>query len=178
MGEKLKVGRIAFHEAGHGVVSRVLAGKPPRLISIIPTVRFGGWCSVAADPDSPLAQLAVHAAGDEAEALQPRELFVAASMKRRTLTPEQALLSPVGMATTAGEMLDGTTLEGGGMLSDWGAVEDLLAQLETAWRRARHLARRILEQHRAQLWRLASELEKHRAMTADEFESVFCSEAV
>jgi len=186
---------VAYHEAGHAVVAKLLPNTPPvHEVTIIPRGRAGGYTMLLPEEDkyymskSEMMDEIVHLLGGRvAESLVLNDISTGAQNDiERATNSARKMVTEYGMSERLGPMTFGTKSEEVFLGRDLGRTrnysEEVAAEIdreikriiEEAYKRAESLLRGNIEK----LHRVAKALIEKEKLNGEEFEKVFNGEDI
>ena len=186
---------VAYHEAGHAVVAKLLPNTPPvHEVTIIPRGRAGGYTMLLPEEDkyymskSEMMDEIVHLLGGRvAESLVLNDISTGAQNDiERATSIARKMVTEYGMSDRLGPMTFGTKSEEVFLGRDLGRTrnysEEVAAEIdreikriiEEAYKRAESLLRGNIEK----LHRVAKALIEREKLNGEEFEKVFNGEDI
>ncbi|AEM79682.1 MULTISPECIES: ATP-dependent zinc metalloprotease FtsH [Thermoanaerobacter] len=186
---------VAYHEAGHAVVAKLLPNTPPvHEVTIIPRGRAGGYTMLLPEEDkyymskSEMMDEIVHLLGGRvAESLVLNDISTGAQNDiERATNIARKMVTEYGMSERLGPMTFGTRSEEVFLGRDLGRTrnysEEVAAEIDREIKRiieeAYKRAETLLKDNMDKLHRVAKALIEKEKLNAEEFEKVFHGEEI
>lgn len=186
---------VAYHEAGHAVVAKLLPNTPPvHEVTIIPRGRAGGYTMLLPEEDkyymskSEMMDEIVHLLGGRvAESLVLNDISTGAQNDiERATNIARKMITEYGMSEKLGPMTFGTRSEEVFLGRDLGRArnysEEVAAEIDREIKRiieeAYKRAETLLQENMDKLHRVAKALMEKEKLNGEEFEKVFNGEEI
>ena len=183
---------VAYHEAGHAVVSKLLPNADPvHQISIIPRGMAGGYTLTLPEQDKYFVskselmdEITQLVGGRVAEALVLNDISTGASNDiQRATQMARKMVTEYGMSDNIGPVTFGGKYEEIFLGRDWGTYrnysEDVASLIDRETKRivqqAYERAERLLKENIGKLHKVAEALLEKEKLDTEEFEEVFAS---